>query len=92
MSVPVGGGSPMHVHPATDEAFQVLAGELEMVERDRAFRARAGDFVLVPRGVPHGYRATGDTPARLVFLLSPTGFVELLESGAVRDPGHRPII
>ena len=69
--VPAGSGPPMHVHPGTEEAYQVLSGELDVLDGERTFRVRPGDFVLVPPGVPHAYRIVGTAPARMLFLLRP---------------------
>jgi mannose-6-phosphate isomerase-like protein (cupin superfamily) len=71
VTVPIAGGPPMHVHPNTDEAYHLLAGELEVVDREHTLRVRPGDFILVPSGVAHAYRSVGDEPARMRYLLLP---------------------
>src|SRR5690242_20366354 len=64
---------PMHVHHGGDEAFLVLEGELEFfLAGQEPRRARAGDFVFGPRGVPHRFEVR--TPeARVVVLGTPGG-------------------
>lgn len=42
-----------HKHDAEDEMFLVHRGELHMRFRDREVVVRAGQFVIVPRGVEH---------------------------------------
>ncbi|MCB9914178.1 MAG: cupin domain-containing protein [Planctomycetes bacterium] len=42
-----------HKHDAEDELFLVLEGELEMHLRDRVEVLRAGQLLVVPRGVEH---------------------------------------
>jgi mannose-6-phosphate isomerase-like protein (cupin superfamily) len=64
---------PLHVHHREDEAFWVLEGELSMRCGDRTFRARPGSFVFLPRDVPHTFVVEGDTPARMLTLLTPGG-------------------
>lgn len=64
---------PLHVHHREDEAFYVLEGELTMRCGDRTFRATAGSFVFLPRDVPHTFVVEGDTPARMLTLISPGG-------------------
>lgn len=71
VSVPVGEGPPMHLHPGVVEAFHLLAGELEMCGPGQAYRVRPGDAVVVPAGVPHAYRSAGEESARLLFVLLP---------------------
>jgi mannose-6-phosphate isomerase-like protein (cupin superfamily) len=64
---------PLHVHHREDEAFWVLEGEVSMRCGDRTFRAAAGAFVFLPRAVPHTFVVEGDTPARMLTLLTPGG-------------------
>jgi mannose-6-phosphate isomerase-like protein (cupin superfamily) len=51
---------PLHLHPAQDETFIVLAGSLQGVRGDEEFTISAGDVLVVERGVPHKMAATGD--------------------------------
>ncbi len=76
---------PLHVHHREDEAFYVLEGELTMRCGERTFRAGAGAFVFLPRDVPHSFVVEGDTPARMLTLLSPGG-----GEGVFIDGGRRP--
>lgn len=71
--VPPGGAAPPHVHTREDEAFWILEGELEIVVGAEVFRAVAGSFVHLPRGVLHTYRNVGAAPARFLTLMAPAG-------------------
>jgi mannose-6-phosphate isomerase-like protein (cupin superfamily) len=42
-----------HHHENEDEMFLVHRGEFRMEFRDRSVTLRAGDFIVVPRGVEH---------------------------------------
>ena len=64
---------PLHVHHQEDESFYVLEGELTMCCGDRVFEATAGAFVFLPRGVPHTFVVEGETPARMLALITPGG-------------------
>jgi mannose-6-phosphate isomerase-like protein (cupin superfamily) len=64
---------PLHVHHREDESFWVLEGELTMKCGEQTFRAAAGAFVFLPRGVPHTFVVESDTPARMLTLLTPGG-------------------
>ena len=52
-----------HSYPETDETFIVLEGTLVMNFRDRKVEVRAGEMIVVPKGVEHkpssdnGYKA-----------------------------------
>ena len=56
--VPSGGGPPPHVHHQEHEAFWVLEGELEVQVGESTFRANAGSFVHLPKGIPHAFTRT----------------------------------
>jgi len=46
-----------HSHPDTDEAFDVVEGEMAIDLEDGPVTLRAGDLYVVPRGVEHRPRA-----------------------------------
>lgn len=91
-SVPPGGGPPPHIHPATDESFFILAGQLEFLNGDKTFLAAEGDFVFVPRGTRHRFRNVGVHVARLLFMFTPAameGFFQ--EIGQYARAGEAPV-
>ena len=47
------GAFDWHSHPDEDEMFLVHRGEFSMEFRDRSVRVRAGEFLVVPRGIEH---------------------------------------
>lgn len=60
-------GQALSEHTAPFDAFVlVLDGEAEVTVGGHSTRARAGDFVFMPEGVPHAVAA----PARLKMLLT----------------------
>ena len=67
---------PVHVHPTQDEFILVQEGELDLKLDGVWSKARAGDLVRMPRGVPHGYFNKSDKPARALFWVSPAGKLE----------------
>ena len=54
------GEFPFHAHAEEDEFFLVHRGEFTMCYRDREVVLKAGDFHVVPRGIEHRPRATGE--------------------------------
>jgi mannose-6-phosphate isomerase-like protein (cupin superfamily) len=86
---PEGAEGPLHVHHREDEGFWVLEGELTFRIGDRTLKASPGSFVFGPRGVPHTYRVDVG-PARLLFILSPAGFEELIY--ATSEPAASPTL
>ena len=71
------GEAPLHVHYREDEGFWVLEGEVTFEVGEEKIKASAGSFVFGPKGVPHRYTIESG-PARMLFLLSPTGFEEFI--------------
>jgi len=59
-----------HVHPNCEEVVYVLDGEVEHTLGDQRVTLRAGDLIVVPRGVPHQLRNTGDAPVRAYVVFS----------------------
>ena len=69
---------PVHIHPTQDEFILVLEGELDLKLDGAWTKAKVGDLVRMPRGVPHGYFNKSNTPARALFWVSPAGKLEAL--------------
>jgi len=64
---------PVHIHPTQDEFILVQEGELDVKLDGVWSKARAGDLVRMPKGVPHGYFNKSDKPTRALFWVSPAG-------------------
>lgn len=69
---------PVHVHPTQDEFILIQEGVLDLKLDGEWVRAREGDLVRMPRGVPHGYFNKSDAPTRAMFWVSPAGQLEAL--------------
>ena len=65
------GGATAHFHRTFSEAFFVTAGTVEFYDGDTWVRARAGDFLYVPMGGVHGFRAMSDEPSSMLILFAP---------------------
>ncbi len=71
---PAGFAPPLHRHLDEDEMFYVLSGTAEFRCDGQAFQAGAGDFVLLPVGLPHTFIVGGDEPLRVLQITTPSGF------------------
>jgi mannose-6-phosphate isomerase-like protein (cupin superfamily) len=67
-------GSPVHTHHNEDEYSFVIEGRVGIQLGDEVLEAGPGDLILKPRDIPHAFWNPGDTPARLLELISPAGF------------------
>jgi quercetin dioxygenase-like cupin family protein len=75
MTLRVEGGPPRHVHTYEDESLFVFTGELAVECGADQFRAEAGAFVFLPRGVPHGFHSVNG-PATGLLIATPGGIDE----------------
>jgi len=64
-------GPPVHVHPTTEEAFEVIEGSLDIFKDGEWSTVRAGEKATVPAGVPHTLRNANDEPAKTVTRIQP---------------------
>jgi quercetin dioxygenase-like cupin family protein len=93
-----GGSLPLHVHEREDEAFYIFDGRYEFQVGARTVVAGPGDFLVAPRGVPHGYRNLGDRPARKLSMVWPAGldrfFLEIGQpvTGATASPAANEVL
>ena len=78
--VKVQGTFPWHHHADADEMFLVWKGAIRLEFRDRVVRLRAGEAMVVPRGVEH--RPVARREAQIL-LFEPAG---LRNTGNVEDP------
>jgi quercetin dioxygenase-like cupin family protein len=78
-----GGGVTPHIHPAMEERFEVLDGEVSFLSGRKWVTARAGESVTVPAGVRHAYRNKSGAEAHMVCHATPPSTLqEFLEDAA----------
>ena len=65
------GGADAHFHWTFSESFFVTSGTVEFYDGGRWQLARAGDFLYVPMGRVHGFRALSDMPSSMLILFAP---------------------
>ena len=69
---------PCHLHTREDESFYVLEGEIQFTVGEATCHLKAGDFIHLPRHVPHSYRLLSPT-ARTLLHLAPAGLEAMFE-------------
>ena len=69
-----GSAPPLHAHP-TEETILIAEGELEAYVGDETRMVTAGQFVLAPPGVKHGFTNKSGKPA-LIYGIHPTPAVQ----------------
>lgn len=76
--VPAGYAPPTHLHREADEVFYLVDGTLEVTCGADSWRVEPGSVVFLPRGVPHGFVAGSDRPARTLLINAGAGFGDVI--------------
>jgi len=79
LRMPVGVGIPRHMHTREDEVFHVVEGQIAFTLGNREKMVAPGTTVFGPRGVPHGFCATGSAGARMLVTIAPAGLEPMFE-------------
>jgi mannose-6-phosphate isomerase-like protein (cupin superfamily) len=66
--------APLHLHTREDEYSYVVEGRMGALLGDDVVHADVGDFVFKPRDQWHTFWNAGDTPCRILEIISPGGF------------------
>ena len=74
VSCPPHHATPLLIHYNEDVTVYILEGTLTCFWGSEKMEAVAGSFLYQPRGIPHGFRVGGDTPARIIYMTVPAGF------------------
>ncbi|MBK5271410.1 MAG: cupin domain-containing protein [Bacteroidia bacterium] len=64
---------PAHFHKYEDESFYILDGVIDFQAGDKKFIAGVGEFVVLPKDVPHSFNLVTET-AKALLLITPAGF------------------
>jgi quercetin dioxygenase-like cupin family protein len=89
---PGGGGNIEHLHPHTEERFEIITGQVAFRLDGRSQTAGPGERATVPRGVPHTFENIGEDEAHLVVEMEPAlGLAEVFREVAAmaRARKHR---
>jgi quercetin dioxygenase-like cupin family protein len=68
---PGGGGSELDTHPASEQIFYVLSGEVKFLGEGIELVARAGQAVFIPAGEPHASINEGDIDVVCLVITTP---------------------
>ena len=71
--------APLHRHNREDEYSYVLEGQVGALLGDEVLVGQPGDLIFKPRNQWHTFWNAGDTPARILEVISPAGFERFFE-------------
>jgi quercetin dioxygenase-like cupin family protein len=86
-----GYATALHIHYAEDVAIYVLAGTLTIFWGDEKRTVVAGSYFFQPRGIPHGFRVEGETPAQLLYMTFPAGMDRFVAEQELLVPDCEPM-
>lgn len=78
LTAPAGFATSLHIHYAEDVGIFVMEGTLTLYWGDQKKDAATGSYLFQPRGTPYGFRVSGGTRARLLYVTVPAGLDRLL--------------
>jgi quercetin dioxygenase-like cupin family protein len=78
------GSPPWHVHHNENEGFYVIDGEFTFSVGNKSYKAKSGDYLMAPKGIPHTYPVDSPGHARLLMICSPAGFKEAVHAMSSR--------
>lgn len=91
MTTQPGTEPPMHTHTREDETVYVLEGTIEYTIGEHVFTARPGDYVLLPKNIPHTFKVL--TPvAKTVLTIAPAGFELYFLDPRLARPAPFPVM
>lgn len=84
--------APLHRHSREDEYSYVLEGRMGAQLGDEVVHAAEGDLVFKPRDQWHTFWNAGDTPCRILEIISPGGFEHCFDeiAAAMASPSFEP--
>lgn len=67
-----GNEPPAHTHAHEDESYFIIEGHIRFWIGNEVVDAKAGDFIFLPKGVPHKFELQSDTVKELMWI-APAG-------------------
>lgn len=67
---------PLHVHTREDESNLILKGEILFTVGEKTVHTKPGDYIHLPKNVPHTFKLLSDT-AETLLMITPGGFEEM---------------
>ena len=85
-----GNEPPAHTHQREDESYYILEGAIRFWVGDKVIDAKAGDFIHLPKGIPHKFELQSECVKELMWM-TPSGLEKWCWDNSVAAPGMRPL-
>lgn len=90
MTVAPGMGAPAHVSFHEEKVFHVAEGSFLFLVGEDRITVESGEHVYVAQGVPHGFSALGETPARMTLVSTPAHHERFFQALSELTVPHDP--
>jgi quercetin dioxygenase-like cupin family protein len=85
-----GNEPPAHIHTHEDESYFIIEGDIRFWIGDKIIEATAGDFIFLPKGVPHKFELLSDKVKELMWI-SPAGLDQWFWDNSAPSPDQKAL-
>ena len=85
-----GNEPPAHTHQREDESYYILEGAIRFWIGEKVIDAKAGDFIHLPKGIPHKFELQSDCVKELMWM-TPSGLDKWFWDNSAPAPDMRPL-
>lgn len=85
-----GNEPPAHTHKNEDESYYILEGQIRFWIGDKVYDAKAGDFVHLPKNIPHRFEILSDY-VKEVMWIAPAGLEKWFWDNSAPAPDMKPL-
>ena len=80
-----GNEPPPHTHKNEDESYYILEGRIKFWVGDKVFEAGAGDFIHLPKNIPHRFELQSECVKELMWM-TPSGLEKWFWDNSAPSP------
>ena len=85
-----GNEPPGHTHEREDENYYILEGSIRFWVGEKIIDAKAGDFIHLPKGIPHKFELQSDRVKELMWM-TPSGLEKWFWDNSVPATDMQPL-
>jgi len=85
-----GNEPPAHTHSNEAESYYILEGEIKFWVGDEVLNAKAGDFIHLPKDIPHRFELQSERVKELMWM-TPSGLEKWFWDNSAPSPDMKPM-
>ena len=85
-----GNEPPAHTHQKEDESYYILEGSIRFWVGDKVIDAKAGDFIHLPKGIPHRFELQSEVVKELMWM-TPSGLEQWFWENSAPAPDMKAL-